>query len=794
MSSIENHGALPLLPLRNGVFFPGGVITLNVGRPKSIALIKDADPAKTLLAIITQKDPEIEDPTEEDLYRVGTLAQILKIQKTGRSTYSLMVQGIRRITLDEITAEDPYWLATVNEIDEDGEEDEVTINALDQTLRKVAREVIKLTPELPRGADKMLSEIKEPGQLADMVASTLDISLEDKMRVLSTFSTKERLETTLEMLSRIKEVLSVRKEIENHLRDDVAKSQRETILRQQLKAIQKELGEDDYKTSDIEKLESKLEEADLPDDAREMADRELNRLRAMNPAQAEYMVAKTYLEWMSNIPWSNDTEDNLDLTHVKDVLDEDHFGLEKIKNRIIEYLAVRKLNPEKKGPILCFQCPPGVGKTSLGRSIARALGREFVRISLGGVRDEAEIRGHRRTYVGAMPGRIIQGMRKAGTVNPVFVLDEIDKLGSSFRGDPSSALLEVLDPEQNTTFSDHYLEVPYDLSQVFFICTSNELSTIQPALLDRMEVIELSGYTWQEKLNIAVEHLLPKQIKEHGLTDENLQLSDEAIKTVIDRYTREAGVRQLEREIGGVCRKVAVDVAKGNETPHRPDHEDLTDYLGKEKFHSEVAERTEMPGVSTGMAWTPRGGDLLFIEATRMPGNGKLSLTGKLGEVMKESAEIALTYIKANAEDLGVDPEFAKSSDIHLHVPAGGIPKEGPSAGTAILSALVSLLTDRRVRGDVAMTGEISLRGRVLPVGGIKEKVLAAHRGGIQKVLLPEKNRKDADELPDEVKEELEIVFVKEMRVALKEALVSDNPAGLDAPITNESTVQDVQI
>lgn len=769
--TLEQHQALPLLPLRNGVFFPGGVISLNVGRQKSIALIKAADPTETMLAIITQKDPEIEEPQEDDLYRVGTLARILKIQKTGRNTYSLMVQGVQRISLERIISDEPYWMAEVTPIIEESDKDDLQVHALDQTLRKVAREVMKLTPELPRGAEKMLSDIKEPGQLADMIASTLDISLEEKMKVLSTFGLKDRLETTLEMLSRIKEVLSVRKEIENHLRDDVAKSQRETILRQQLKAIQKELGEDDYKSSDIETLEKKLEEADLPEEAQEMADRELNRLRAMNPAQAEYMVAKTYLEWLGNLPWTKATDDTLDLDHVTEILNEDHYGLTKIKERIVEYLAVRKLNPEKKGPILCFSGPPGVGKTSLGRSIARALGREFVRMSLGGVRDEAEIRGHRRTYVGALPGRVIQGMRKAGTINPVFLLDEVDKLGVSYRGDPSSALLEVLDPEQNSTFSDHYLEISYDLSNVFFIATANQLDPIQPALRDRMEIIELSGYTWQEKLHIATDHLLTKQVKDHGLQEDHVELKDEALKAIIESYTREAGVRQLEREIRTVCRKIAVDVAKGDESTHVVTDDNIHEFLGQPKFFPEASERTKLPGVSTGLAWTPTGGDLLFIEATRMPGAGKLNMTGKLGDVMKESTEIVLAYIRSNAEALNVAADFNKTYDIHLHVPAGAVPKEGPSAGVAIFSAITSLLTDRRVRGDVAMTGEITLRGRVLPVGGVKEKVLAAHRAGIKKVLLPSRNRKDLDEVPEEAKNDLEFVFLENMSEILYEVL-----------------------
>jgi ATP-dependent Lon protease len=662
-------------------------------------------------------------------------------------------------------------LAEVKPIVEDTQTDQLQINALDQTMRKVAREVMKLTPELPRGAEKMLSDIKEPGQLADMIANTLDLSLEDKMKVLSTFSIKERLEITLEMLSRIKEILSVRKEIENHLRDDVAKNQRETILRQQLRAIQKELGEDDYKTSDIETLEKKIEESQLPGEALEMAERELNRLRAMNPAQAEYMVAKTYLEWLANLPWTKSTEDNLNLNRVMDILNEDHYGLEKVKQRIVEFLAVRKLNPNKKGPILCFTGPPGVGKTSLGRSIARALGREFVRVSLGGVRDEAEIRGHRRTYVGALPGRVIQGMRKAGTINPVFLLDEVDKLGVSYRGDPSSALLEVLDPEQNHCFSDHYLEISYDLSKVFFIGTANQLDPIQPALRDRMEIIELAGYTWQEKLHIAIDHLIPKQIEEHGLKHKHIEFCSEALKTIIDSYTREAGVRQLEREIRTVCRKVAVDVANDNEDLQKITDENLSDYLGQVKFFPEAAERTKLPGVATGLAWSPTGGDLLFIEATRMKGQGKLSMTGKLGEVMKESTEIALTYIRANAKTLGIPSDFNKTWDLHIHVPAGAIPKEGPSAGVAIFTAIVSLLSGCRVRGDVAMSGEITLRGRILPVGGIKEKVLAAHRAGIQKVILPARNKKDLEDVPDEAKDDLEFIFVEEMQDVLIEAL-----------------------
>ncbi|MEM1007970.1 MAG: endopeptidase La [Myxococcota bacterium] len=775
--SIENQQSLPLLPLRNGVFFPGGVITLNVGRPKSIALIKAADPTETLLAIVTQKDPEVEDPVEDDLYRIGTLARILKIQKTGRNTYSLMVQGVQRIELQRILSDEPYWISEVSPVKEETQADDLQLNALDQTLRKVAREVIKLTPELPRGAEKMLSELKDPGQLADMIASTLDISLEEKMKVLSTFDIKERLDTTLEMLSRIKEVLSVRKEIETHLRDDVAKSQRETILRQQLKAIQKELGEDDYKTADIETLEKKLKEAELTEEAKEMANRELNRLRAMNPAQAEYMVTKTYLEWLAHLPWTKSTEDNLDLDHVLETLNKDHYGLEKIKTRIIEYLAVRKLNPEKKGPILCFVGPPGVGKTSLGRSIAKALGREFIRMSLGGVRDEAEVRGHRRTYVGALPGRVIQGMRKAGTVNPVFVLDEVDKLGTSYRGDPSSALLEVLDPEQNGTFSDHYLEISYDLSNVFFICTANQLDPIQPALRDRMEIIELSGYTWQEKLHIATEHLIPKQVTEHGLEEKHITIQDDALKGLVESYTREAGVRQLEREIGTLCRKVAVDVAKGDESPHEIQDNALQDYLGQAKFFPEAAERTKLPGVATGLAWTPTGGDLLFIESTKMPGTGKLTLTGKLGEVMKESAEAAIAYIRSNAESLGLPTDFHKHWDIHLHVPAGGIPKEGPSAGVAIFSSIMSLMTGRRVRGDVAMTGEITLRGRVLPVGGIKEKVLAAHRAGIQKVVIPKKNEKDLEDVPQEAKDEIEFYLAEEMKDTLFEVLEAPLPS-----------------
>ncbi|HSO72767.1 MAG TPA: endopeptidase La, partial [Thermodesulfobacteriota bacterium] len=635
--------------------------------------------------------------------------------------------------------------------------------ALVNNARSLFTKVLELSPYLPSELSLLAQSVEDPGSLADMITSTLNITKEEKQDILESLEVKDRLQKVTMVLTKELEVLELGKKIQSEVKEGIDKNQREYYLREQLKAIQKELGEKDEKTLEIDEYRQKIKERQLPAGAAKEADRELNRLARMNPASPEYTVALTYLDWITELPWNVRTEDNLDIQKAAKVLDEDHYNLEKVKKRILEYLAVRKLKPDMKGPILCFAGPPGTGKTSLGRSIARALGRKFVRLSLGGVRDEAEIRGHRRTYVGALPGRIIQGLRKAGSNNPVFILDEIDKVGADFRGDPSSALLEVLDPEQNFSFSDHYLEVEFDLSQVMFITTANILDTIPPALRDRMEVLNLSGYIEEEKVQIAESHLIPKQLSEHGLTDKNLFFGKKALQGLIRNYTREAGLRNLEREIAAICRGVAKEVSEGKLQFKKIAPQDLHSYLGPVKFFSDVAERTKTPGVSTGLAWTQAGGDILFVEASKMPGRRTLTLTGQLGDVMKESAGAALSYIRSNAEHIGISPDFYDNHDLHIHVPAGAIPKDGPSAGVAILTALTSLLTDRPVRSDLAMTGEITLRGLVLPVGGIKEKVLAAKRAGIKTVILPKKNEKDLEEIQPALMKGLKFHFVDRM-------------------------------
>jgi len=617
----------------------------------------------------------------------------------------------------------------------------------------------------------VVMNIKDPGKVTDLIASNLNISLEEKQDLLSTLDVRGRLEKLSTILNREIELLELGHKIQSQVQSELSKNQKEFYLRQQLKAIQKELGEGDGKTAEMEELRKRIETAQMPPDALKAAEHELERLRIIPPESAEHTVVRTYLEWLVAIPWAVSTEDNLDLHHARQVLDEDHFDLEKIKERILEYLAVRQLRKDPKSPILCFVGPPGVGKTSLGKSIARAMGRKFVRLSLGGIRDEAEIRGHRRTYIGALPGRIIQNVRNAGSNNPLFMLDEIDKLGMDFRGDPASALLEVLDPEQNNTFQDHYLDVPFDLSRVMFVTTANLLDPIPPPLRDRMEVIELAGYTEEEKLEIARRHLIPKQLTENGLTPERLRFEPEALVRIIRAYTREAGLRNLEREIGRVCRKIARAITEGRTEPVVCTVDKVAEFLGPERFFSEIAERTEEPGVAVGLAWTPNGGDILFIEATRMAGKKTLTLTGHLGDVMKESAQAALSYIRSRAERLGIAPDFYETSDIHIHVPAGAVPKDGPSAGVTITTALASLLTGRHVRSNVAMTGEITLRGRVLPVGGIKEKVLAARRAGIETLLLPRRNAKDLDDVPEEVRRALRFIFVESMDELLEQAL-----------------------
>lgn len=764
---------LPILPIRNAVLFPGAVAPFDVGRAKSVALVEDMDSGEQpIIGIFAQRDPTTDDPGHDDLYQVGVAARVLKALKHSSGNYSLILQGLSRIRLDRVTQTSPYMRGHATKVVEETTED-VEAEALALSLRDVAKQVIQLMPEeLPRDAGAVIDSIQDPGQLADLVTANLDAPVDEKAQLLEVLDPKERIHRVLRLLTRQLEILKMRERINSQIKEEMGKNQREYVLRQQLKAIKEELGEEDGDQSDLDVLDERITKAELPSEAEKVARKQLKRLRQMQAGSAEYTVVRTYIDWLLDVPWTKETQDNLDIAQVRKVLDEDHSGLEKVKKRIVEYLAVRKLKKDKKGPILCLIGPPGVGKTSLGRSVARALGRKFHRMSLGGVHDEAAIRGHRRTYVGALPGQIIQGMKKAGTVNPVFMLDEIDKIGHDFRGDPAAALLEVLDPEQNDTFSDHYLEVPYDLSKVMFIATANVGDTIPPALKDRMEVIEIPGYTRKEKLDIARDHLVPKQLTEHGITAEMLKLEDSCLEVIIDSYTREAGVRNLERQIASVIRGIAVKVADGEKGPWTlKSEDDIREFLGPPRFTSEVAERTAETGVSTGLAWTAVGGEILFIEATRMHGTGKLQLTGQLGDVMKESAQAAMSYVRSHAKELGIPEDFLEKSDIHIHIPAGAMPKDGPSAGVTMMTALVSLLTQIKVRPDVAMTGEITLRGRVLPVGGIKEKVLAAHRAGIKRVILPERNRADLEEVPEEIREELEFILVQKMDDVLVNAL-----------------------
>ena len=763
---------LPVLPIRNAVLFPGAVAPFDVGREKSVALVESVDSLpQPIIAIFAQRDPSTDEPGKDDLYTVGCAARVLKALKHSSGNYSLILQGLVRIRLEEVTQTAPFLKAKVVRLEE-GEGHDEEAEALLLSLRDTAKQVMSLMPELPREAGSLMESVTQPGALADIVAANLDTTVEEKSQVLDTVEVKERIRKVLRLLTRQLEILKMRERINSQIKEEMGKNQREYVLRQQLKAIKEELGEDDGDQGDLDGLEDRISKANLPGEAEQVAKKQLKRLRNMQVGSAEYTVVRTYLDWILDVPWHNQTVDNLDIAQVRRVLDEDHYGLEKVKKRILEYLAVRKLKKDKKGPILCLLGPPGVGKTSLGRSIARALGRKFHRISLGGVHDEAAIRGHRRTYVGALPGQVIQGMKKTGTVNPTFMLDEVDKLGHDFRGDPSAALLEVLDPEQNNTFADHYLEIPYDLSNVMFIATANVADPIPAPLRDRMEILEIPGYTRREKLAIARQHLIPKQIEEHGITREQLQIEDDAVQAIIEGYTREAGVRTLERQIASVVRGVAVKIAEGDTTARTiKDADGVAELLGAAKFTSEMAERTEEAGVATGLAWTSVGGEILFIEATRMYGSGKLQLTGQLGDVMKESAQAALSYVRANAEKLGVAKDFLDKSDIHIHIPAGAMPKDGPSAGVTMFTALVSLLTGIRVRHDVGMTGEISLRGRVLPIGGLKEKVLAAHRAGIKRIILPERNKADLEEIPAEVKNDLEFVLASRMDQVLEAAL-----------------------
>ncbi|MFB3144962.1 MAG: endopeptidase La [Candidatus Methylomirabilales bacterium] len=751
---------LPILPLRGSVLFPNVILPILVGQEKSVRLVDEVVMGNRIIGVVTLKKKETEDPRAEDLFPVGTAAIIAKMIKLPDGTISIMAQGLERIRLVQITHTDPYFRATV-ESQPESEERDKEFEALVVNLRRLFQQAVELSPNLPAELAILALNIEEGGVLADMVASNLNLSVEEKQEILETTGTKPRLRRVTEFLTRQLEALELSHQIHAQVKAGMDTAQREFYLREQLKTIQQELGEGDERTQEVDELRRRIDETPLPDEVREVVLRELGRFSRMPPAAGEYSVVRTYLDWLLELPWLKGTEDRLDIAAAEQILNQDHYDLEKVKKRILEYLAVRKLKKDMKGPILCFVGPPGVGKTSLGHSIAAALGRKFIRISLGGIRDEAEIRGHRRTYVGALPGRIIQGIRKAASNNPVFMLDEIDKIGADFRGDPSSALLEVLDPEQNVSFSDHYLEIPFDLSRVMFIATANILDPIPAALRDRMEVLELPGYTESEKLHIAKRYLIAKELDAHGLTAAHLTLTDDAIRGIIASYTREAGVRNLEREIASICRAVAKEVSEGRTDPATITAEDLHRLLGPVKFFSEVAERTSQPGVAIGLAWTPTGGDILFVEATKMPGKGNLILTGHLGEVMKESAEAALSAIRSRSRELGLADDFFLKQDIHIHVPAGAIPKDGPSAGITMYTALLSLVTGRPVQSGIAMTGEITLRGQVLQVGGIKEKALAAKRAGLKAVVLPERNAKDLEDIPEEVRQGLEFRFIK---------------------------------
>jgi len=770
---VEIPDELPVLPLKNTVLFPFLLSPLLVKSKRSRELIDDVllTPDRLLVCVAVRNGAE-GSPGTQDVYRIGTAMRIVKMLKFPDDSYRLLVQGVARVEIDEFVAEKPYLRGRIRRLAETGVDDSVETTAL---ARSVAQEFGALAGESPRLSDELqvlAANLDDPSKLGDLVGSNLDFDVAGKQRILEELHVPARLTRVLEEVNRERDAMRVESEIREKVQTDIGKTQRDYMLRQQLEAIRQELGEAEDAETETEKLRERLEAARMPEEAHAHAVREFDRLAQMPPAAAEHAVIRTYLEWMADLPWSEMSEDRLDVDEARRILDEDHWGLDKVKDRIVEYIAVLSLKKDLKGPILCFVGPPGTGKTSLGRSIARALGRKFERISLGGVRDEAEVRGHRRTYVGALPGRIIQGLRHATTRNPVFLLDEVDKVGRDVRGDPSSALLEVLDPEQNATFSDHYLEVPFDLSQVLFIATANLMDPVPPALRDRMEVIELPGYTAEEKVEIAKRFLIPRQRAQNGVETIDLRIPDETVRRLIENYTREAGVRNLEREIGALARKVARRIAEeGLEGPIEIGPDELPDLLGPVRYEPEIADRTEQPGVAVGLAWTPAGGDILFIESTRMPGKGELKLTGSLGDVMRESAEAARSWLRTRAAEFDLEGDPFASSDVHLHVPAGAVPKDGPSAGVAMVTSLASLVSGRPVRPDVAMTGEITLRGKILPVGGIKEKVLAAKRAGIRRVVLPEQNRKDVEEIEPGLIDGLELDFVGRIDEALQHTL-----------------------
>jgi ATP-dependent Lon protease len=769
---------LPVLPLRETVPFPETLTPLAVGQERSIRLVNDALGGNRMLVMVASRDPEAEEPGPDQLYDVGVAGTIARMLRAPDGTLRLLVQGAQRVRIEHWVREDPYLFAEIEEAP-DVVEETPELAALVHNVQRTFTEIVEQVPYLPEELQLAVANVEDPSTLSHLIAGALRLKTEEKQELLAEVNVAKRLRRLSEILARELEVISLGSKIQSQVESELDRNQREYFLRQQLKAIQEELGEVDEVQAEVDELREQLDAAGLPEEVRRQADRELSRLEKLPPASAEHGVIRTYLEWLASLPWDKQTEDDLDLEHAREVLDEDHYDIDAVKERILEFLAVRKLNPEARGSILCFVGPPGVGKTSLGKSIARALGRKFERISVGGVRDEAEIRGHRRTYIGALPGTIVRALRDAGARNPLFMIDEIDKMGADYRGDPASAMLEVLDPEQNSSFRDHYLDVPFDLSAVMFVTTANTLDTIPSPLLDRMEVIQLAGYTEEEKLQIARRYLVPRQIERNGLKRSQINITDAALRTIVSDYTREAGVRNLEREIGNVCRKIARRVAEGKVTKRVTVGEKrVRELLGKRRFFTEVRRRTQQPGVATGLAWTPVGGDVLFIEATAMPGSGNLTLTGQLGDVMKESAQAALSHVRAHAFELAPElPErwFAEH-DLHLHVPAGAIPKDGPSAGITMATALMSLISGRAVRDDVAMTGELTLTGQVLPIGGLKEKALAAQRNGIRVVIAPRLNEQDADDIPEHLRRELDLRFVEHIGEVFALALEDEVP------------------
>jgi len=769
----DNQREIPLLPLRGLLVFPYTVIHLDVGRKKSINAIEQAMLENKEIFLATQKEAQTDEPNEDEIFSVGTVAEIRQILKMPGGTMRVLVEGLHRGEIISYLDHDPFIRVVVEEWKDDQVEKNAELEALMRTLISQFEQYVRISKKIPPETVVSVIAIEEPGRLADVIASHLTLRINEKQKILEAGDITKRLEYLCQLLAKEMEVLELERKINIRVRKQMEKTQKEYYLREQMKAIQKELGDKDERAAEVEEIKNNIEKAKLPKEAHEKAYKELERLEKMPPMVAEAVVVRNYLDWILSLPWSIETRDRLDLKVAENILEEDHYGLEKPKERIMEYLAIRKLAKKMKGPILCLVGPPGVGKTSLGKSVARSLGRKFVRMSLGGIRDEAEIRGHRRTYVGSMPGRVLQGMKTAGSRNPVFLLDEIDKMTMDFRGDPASALLEVLDPEQNYTFSDHYLEIPFDLSKVMFITTANTVHNIPRPLLDRMEVIELGGYTEEDKVHIAMDYLIPKQIKEHGLNDSHISFSEGAIRKIIREYTREAGVRNLERQIASICRKVARQVVEDKNTSVNVSGNNITKYLGAERYRYGVAEKESQVGVATGLAWTESGGDILSIEVALLKGKGNLTLTGKLGDVMKESAQAALTYVRSRADELNISEEIQEKHDVHLHVPEGAIPKDGPSAGITIATSLASAMSGRPVRNDVAMTGEITLRGRVLPIGGLKEKVLAAHRAGINTVIMPIDNKKDLADIPANVKKKMRFVMVEHMDQVLQETLIN---------------------